>query len=393
MREWRWDQGRVLYFQTDVLKEIAKVLMDFDGKDINEPAVNRAFAVSLRTRVGLPFAAPEEYKINRNYGRVFQCGLLARYQGSALTVSDIGKLMATENSVMADSDAYLCEVVRRFRYPFPAFQDYDADLPRIYPFCAVIKYLIALACMGQEAKASLADICNMVVGNECMGNESIEFYQQLQPSGYMAQGDVLRQLREMIAFISQLSFLKIFDGCLYLDVNTEEEARRIFQSVTKPLTCIPLVNKLEEFSQLTKVESGLVMPITGFGSKGESQIDVSIDEGQRIKLQHFRIERSPLLRKFYIAAHPEPVCTACEEHMQHKYPWSGYMLDVHHLLPLASAIKEGTTLSDLVGLCPSCHRAIHAYYRKWLKANHQSDFVSKQEAMSVYLEAVREIAI
>ena len=71
------------------------------------------------------------------------------------------------------------------------------------------------------------------------------------------------------------------------------------------------------------------------------------------------------------------------------------MIDLHHLLPLSSVIKitnEGTTLEDLVGLCPSCHRAIHTYYRRWLKANNLEDFRSKKEAMEVYLEAVKEIA-
>ena len=36
MIEWRWDQGRILYFQFDVIKEIAKVLIKFENKDINE---------------------------------------------------------------------------------------------------------------------------------------------------------------------------------------------------------------------------------------------------------------------------------------------------------------------------------------------------------------------
>ena len=40
MIEWRWDQGRVLYFQFDVIKEIAKVLAKFENKNINDDAVN-----------------------------------------------------------------------------------------------------------------------------------------------------------------------------------------------------------------------------------------------------------------------------------------------------------------------------------------------------------------
>ena len=31
---WRWDQGRLLYFQFDVLRDIAKTLVKFDNADI-----------------------------------------------------------------------------------------------------------------------------------------------------------------------------------------------------------------------------------------------------------------------------------------------------------------------------------------------------------------------
>lgn len=71
------------------------------------------------------------------------------------------------------------------------------------------------------------------------------------------------------------------------------------------------------------------------------------------------------------------------------------MLDIHHLLPLSSSIAittKGTSLSDIVGLCPSCHRSIHIYYTKWLKRAGQDDFRSKAEAMEVYLSAARELA-
>lgn len=93
--------------------------------------------------------------------------------------------------------------------------------------------------------------------------------------------------------------------------------------------------------------------------------------------------------------HPEPICDACKNNIKCKYPWTDYMLDLHHLLPLSSVVRtleSGTALTDMVGLCPSCHRAIHLYYSKWLKANSLEDFRSKKEAMEVYLDAIKEIA-
>ncbi len=390
MIEWRWDQGRVVYFQVDVMREIAKVLVVFDNQDINDPAVNDVLAATLRERVGLPFAAPEDYKINRNYGRVFQCGLLARYDGHRLQVSDICRLLAVETSLLSDGDSYLLEVMRRFRYPFPAFEDYDAQQQRVYPFCAVLKYLISLLSMGQEPKARLSDICRFVIGNGCTGLEPLETYQHLSPTDYVPSKTELRQLREMMSFISQLSFLTIFDGYLYLDVADEAEAWQILQSGVVPLPVAPQTDRTAEFRQLGRWSDQLAI-LPQSTQKSQWQPDAQIAEGRRVMVQHFRIERSPLLRKFYKAAHPDPICEACGLHVQQKYPWVGYMLDIHHLLPLASAMQQGTTLSDIVGLCPSCHRAIHSYYRRWLKANSQKDFNDRQEAMAVYLEAVKEV--
>lgn len=394
MVEWRWDQGRVLYFQFDVIKEIAKVLLKFENRNINDESVNAEFRSSLMEDVGLPFA-PNHYKVNRNYSRVFQCAMLARNEEGSLMVSDLCKSLANDNSLISNCDDYLYEIIKRFRYPFPAFQDYNTSAPRVYPFCAVIKYLIAQKEMGNEAKVNTEAIGSYIIGNSCTGLEDIDFYKQLKPTGYNVVGDGIRQIREMLAFISQISFLKAFKGYLYLDVNGNDDIQDIIDNVLQPISAAPLTNKTEEFCQLTKVDTRIILPMRKVTNAPINLPDIEFAEGKRIRVQHLRIERSSLLKKFYIQAHPEPVCAACEMHIQQKYPWVDYMLDLHHLLPLASVVRisnEGTSLDDLVGLCPSCHRAIHTYYRKWLKSNNQDDFRSKQEAMSVYLEAVREIA-
>lgn len=398
MTTWRWDQGRVLYFQFDVLREIAKVLVTFEGKDINDNSTNDELKKSLMSHVGLPFA-PDNYKINRNYSRVFQCALLAYLQGKSLYVSDICKLLASDESYLSNCDNYMCEVIRRFRFPFPAFNEYELQTERVYPFCAIIKYLIALREQGRSAKVSLEDICKYVIGNSCTGLEEVDFYKTLQPTTYRAEGDSVRQLREMLAFISQCSFLKVFKKELYLDVYGDDDIKHLLEHILIPNVQKPMADKGEEFCQITKTVNKLVIPNMKASSidiqSPLSILDKDFTEGKRVRVQHLRIERSTLLRKFYISLHPEPICQACKEHVREKYPWVDYMLDVHHLLPLASVIKlsiEGTSLDDMVGLCPSCHKAIHDYYRKWLKANNQDDFRSKQEAMSVYLEAVREIA-
>lgn len=394
MVEWRWDQGRVIYFQFDVIKETAKVLVKFEGRDINDNSVNEELHSLLMENVGLPFS-PSHYKVNRNYGRVFQCTMLARNEENTLIVTDLCKLLSKEDSLISNCDDYLYEIVKRYRFPFPAFQDYDAQKPRVYPFCAVIKYLIALKEKGYDAKVNVEDICNFIIGNSCTGLEDIDFYKQLEPTNYIATGDAYRQIREMLTFISQLSFLKAFNGNLYLDVNGNDDIQFIIDNVVLPVSETPLPNRTDEFCQLTKVSPQIKKSDRKIIKVPLNIPDIEFAEGKKVRVQHLRIERSALLRKFYIVTHPEPICAACEMHIQQKYPWVDYMLDLHHLLPLASVVRisnEGTSLDDMVGLCPSCHRAIHAYYRKWLKSNNLDDFRSKQEAMSVYLEAVREIA-
>ena len=69
------------------------------------------------------------------------------------------------------------------------------------------------------------------------------------------------------------------------------------------------------------------------------------------------------------------------------YPWTERVMDLHHLLPLSSGTRvesTGTTFDDLVPVCPSCHRAVHRFYDRWLSSNDRKDFKSAHEALGVY---------
>ena len=401
MTEWRWDQGRILYFQYDVLKEIARVLVKYDGMNINDNQIAQNLKADLISSSGLPFL-PEIYKINRNYSRVFQCALLSTTKGKGeLVVSDICKELAYENSAYASADDYLFEVINHFRFPFPAFQEYSVSDERIYPFCAIIKFLISKKLNGKEASLSIDDIGRYIIGNQCTGLEDVEYYKNLQPTSYELKGDSLRQVREMVVFIGQLSFLKIYDRKVYLDVIGIDDANILLDQLLAPVIKDPLSDKVEEFiciTSLPKIITSSNKPIKTSSSISLPTADISdieFAEGKRKRVHHLRIERSPMLRRLYIKLHPEPICDACKENIKERYPWTDYMLDLHHLLPLSSVIRtleSGTSITDMVGLCPSCHRAIHSYYSKWLKANSVDDFRSKKEAMEVYLAAIKEIA-
>ena len=161
----------------------------------------------------------------------------------------------------------------------------------------------------------------------------------------------------------------------------------------KPENRLPKSDRIEEFYEMTSISHKIIVPT--FEIFTSDPTDVEFIEGNKKRVEHFRVERSSLLRKYYRQMNPIPHCCACGADMNVRYPWTDYLLEIHHLLPLSSTVaisSKGTSLADIVGLCPSCHRAVHMYYRKWLKANNQSDFKSKQEAHDVFIQATQEIA-
>lgn len=387
---WRWDQGRLLYFQFDVLREMAKVLVKFDNVDISQ--CEQLFRDTLVNETGMPFL-PTHYTIKRNYSRVFQCSFLANFIGTKLVVTDVCRDLASVNGKQKSADDYLLNYISRFRFPFPAFDNYNSAEQRVYPFCAIIKLLLAQAARGDEAKLSLDDIFSYIISNNCTGFEDIDYYKALTPRAYNYTDTERRQLREMVIFISQLSILKVYNGYLFLDTIDENAKAEVLSKFLKPENRFPKADRLEEFYEMTSISQKIVIPT--FEVFTSDPTDIEFIEGNKKRVEHFRVERSGLLRKYYRQMNPIPHCCACGTDMNIRYPWTDYLLEIHHLLPLSSTVaisSKGTSFADIVGLCPSCHRAVHMYYRKWLRANEQSDFKSKQEAHDVFIQATREIA-
>ena len=388
---WRWDQGRLLYFQFDVLKATAKCLVKYDGARLDE--CESLFRQELSASTGMPFA-PDHYTVIRNYKRMFECAFLATKIDDRLVVSDFAKELAKENGSFNTVDDYLLSYISRFRFPFPAFNGYDIIRPRVYPFCAIIKFLIAKYQIGKEPHISIDEIFHYIIANECTGNEEINYYTKLVPKAHLIINDTKkRQLREMIIFISQLSILKVYNGFLWLDISNDASIDELLKRFLIPHNNPPKKIEAEEFIMLTSISTGIVLPTIEIFTSDFA--DAEFIEGNRKRVEHFRVDRSRLLRKYYMEQNNLPICNMCNMVVSEKYPWTDYMLDIHHLLPLSSSIAittKGTSLDDIVGLCPSCHRSIHIYYSKWLKKVGQDDFGSKNEAMQVYLAAIKEIA-
>lgn len=390
---WRWDQGRLKYFQFDTLREIAKVLVKFDH--LNLGSIEDKFRQNIMADTGMPFAPDrKDYPIKRNYKRVFQCAFLATFptkgpQENTLFITDFCRDLASDNGLIKNVDDYFLRYIPKFSFPFPAFDGYNPNETRTYPFCAILKFLIARQELGLESKISLDEVARYIVANKCTGKEDLDFYKNLTPNDC---DEDLRQVREMLIFFSQLSILKYYNKHLYLEPLSKSIKKDLLHTVLVPENRDPASDALDEFMQMTRLDSKSVTPeIEAFT---DAPLDLEFIEGDRKKVEHFRIERSSLLRKYYRDKNPEAKCQLCQKDMRGVYPWTDYMLEIHHLLPLASTIKistSGTSLDDVVGLCPSCHKAIHIYYRNWLKEHNKSDFSTKEEAKEIFSSALSAI--
>ncbi|GAA6164008.1 hypothetical protein NBRC116590_17120 [Pelagimonas sp. KU-00592-HH] len=73
-----------------------------------------------------------------------------------------------------------------------------------------------------------------------------------------------------------------------------------------------------------------------------------------------RRERNPRNRLLCIRLHGEK-CAACGFEPRERYGIAGGTIEVHHLEPLGnlSTSKPYDPATDLVPLCPNCHRAVH----------------------------------
>lgn len=83
-------------------------------------------------------------------------------------------------------------------------------------------------------------------------------------------------------------------------------------------------------------------------------------EGAILRSVVQRRERNPRNRLLCIRIHGER-CLVCGLEPQRAYGAAGSIIEVHHLEPVASLIEPRPydPRTDLVPLCPTCHRALH----------------------------------
>jgi hypothetical protein len=256
---------------------------------------------------------------------------------------------------------------------------------------AIIKFLLSEYLVRGKNSITVDEIGSYLIANNVTGLEPLNFYSTLKPK--LFHGD-LRQSRELIRFISQFSFLKWNNPSLYLEVTNKEEA---FQIET---LLAPQINQRKSDVGAEVLNLGANFQGTALGDLTISQInviDTEFTEGSKTRVTHLRTERSAKLKDFYFSNTSNPhICDMCFMDTERRYPWANHIIELHHLLPLCSPVRVDTgktSIKDIAGVCPTCHRATHKFYSKWLKASGLKDFQNYEEARHVYAQAKQEVVL
>ncbi len=282
-----------------------------------------------------------------------------------------GNNFVDSDDFLEQPDNYFICIFRNFSYPHPAFRGYSQALTPIYPFSAIIKFLISRIYLPKTCiqQVTTDDIFAYLIGNQVTGVEDLDFYSRLNSKQYRPLGDEKRQLREMMIFASQASFLKWFNNSLVLDISrTDSDVLSDLIKSIQPNVRQKLSDPVQEFFQMSSTdEDAIQVPRI---AERESPVEIVFTEGRKRRTTHLRAERSPALRQALFSILQTPYhCDMCELIPKLKYAWVDNILEVHHLLPLSSTVNiesEGTSLRDIVPICPNCHKSVHVYYRNWL---------------------------
>ena len=379
---WRFDQGRMEYFQFDEIRKIAKFALAHDLKSADR--------TPLAAATGLPFLpASSDYPPWRNYSRVFRTAMLVADQGGLATPTRMAHLLASDGLVT--SDDYFHFLAQAFSDPHPSFQGWTpSDTPR-FPLLFTLKYLLARAAIG-AAHATYAEIVGAYAESGLTGSEEQAEFLSAAAQDFAYAGEH-RQARESIQIISQISYLSATSVGVTVSLDAED-ARDVFEGLGPIGGQQENDRDLEILRRANLFESAVAALDLSFSRTVLDEIvDAGFAEGTRVERTHIVLERNTAVRSAFFAQHQTAACHFCARDTAAEYPWTDRVLDIHHVLPLCSGTRssgEGTSLSDLVAVCPTCHRAVHRYYAGWLKEAGRKDFADAEEARAVYDAARNE---
>ncbi|HEX7711329.1 MAG TPA: HNH endonuclease [Sphingomonadaceae bacterium] len=380
---WRWDQGRIAFFQFDELRKIAKFAIKHDLKS--------TLRGPLAEATGLPFRPiNDEYPPWRNYSRMFRAAMLVANIGDQAQPTKIAHLLATDGQVT--SDEYFHFLAQAFTDPNPSFQDWaPTDAPR-FPLLFTLKFLLARATLNAPVVA-YPEIIGAYVGSGFDGEEDQAAFIGIakkpwaRPQRQPGEDDPDRQARESIQVLSQVTYLSAtsVDVTVSLD---KRDALDVFTSLAAVKGQQANDSETEIIRRSALFEGAVAGLELDYSKTALDQtVEAGFSEGTRVERTHVVLERNQAVRKAYFDANPTTSCEVCGRDTHAEYPWADRVLDIHHVLPLCSGTRsteKGTVLADLVAVCPTCHRAVHRYYSKWMKDEGRKDFVDGNEARKIY---------
>ena len=384
---WHWDQGRLEYFQIDSLRKVAQFILANDLKVASKE--------QLRSATGLPFAAPDTHSVWRNYSRIFKLTLLVSVKNNKAVPTPVANILASPGIVTCDE--YLHFIASVFTEPSPALQDWAPQAPKRYPLLFTLKYLLAKIVVKEIATSSFDEIMGAYSNSGFIGNEDqtdfisifdvpLDQYENESRNGNSA---LRRQARESMLVLAQISYLSVYKDEMVVSLD-KEDAAKIFDDLSA-INGNPSADRDSEIYRLAELFKGgsIYNEFEYNSTKINEALESGFLEGGRIKRTHITIERNTGIRRSYFELTPTSTCDLCGLNTSNVYPWADRIIDLHHLLPLASGTRvkvSGTTFDDLVPVCPTCHRAIHRFYEKWLLRYNKKDFADRDEAKAVYQE-------
>lgn len=407
MIPWQWEQGRGEYFHFENILAMSRVLLNQEGMLVSDLSADEELRLEAFRAAKLKFLPHKRgYTVWRNYARVFKVAMLAadvpgNNGKSVLQCTDLCAQLAAGK--IASATDYISHVMRRFYLAGPVFgaKNYRPGGKRVFPFCAIVRLLAArTAYTGALYCASPDEINGLLFSRNVSGNEDMKFFQGISAAPVIwKNSDQRRQVREMLIFAGQCSFLKWDGQKLCMDLPPDSlvhDAKLLFNRMSPDVReqKRTVHEEVINMGRVARYYSRLIFPsevnaVIRHDPMAENDLS---REGKRRVVNHIIIERSTKLRAMFFAAHKRAVCDITGAPQHAGFPWVHNILEIHHVMPLSSSVRsgdKGTSLDDLVALTPTSHRAIHYYYRRWLRKN-KRDFRDKREAHEVYCAAKTE---
>lgn len=366
------------FFQFDELRKIAKFAINHDLKTTTRKPLAKA--------TGLPFLPDDDsYRPWRNYARVFRTAMLVADINGVARPTRVAQLLARDGAVT--SDAYFHFFVQAFSDPHPSFEEWDASVRARFPLLFVLKFLLARAVVGSHV-VSYEEVISAYEQSGFVGGEDQARFIKLARKSWA--GSSTRQARESIRALSQITYLSSTSKTITVSLHSED-ALNVFAGLGSLAGSQKIDADDEIMRRAALFEHTLSdLDLDYSATVVDQTVEAGFTEGSRVERTHVLLERNHAVRAAFFQANPTAECEVCGRDTRSEFPWTERVLDIHHVLPLCSGTRasgKGTVLTDLVAICPTCHRAIHRFYAKWMKTNGRKDFSDGSEARMIYDQA------